>query len=254
MLIIKKLYSLTSALGLAHEERLAIVGCGGKTSAMYRLAEENRDKAVLITTTTRILRPSKNVFDYSVLQDEIGGKFRRKQGVTLFYGGEENSKLLSPCPDELLHAQSLFDCVFIEADGSKNLPLKGWNKCEPVIPEFVTATLAVAVPTPIGENLSEKNTHRLPVFCALTGANAGETITAEHIAKMICSPHGMLQKSRGKRILFINQVETEKTLVQARGILDCMPKTFLQSLSRVVAGSVRLGEYIVIREGNADES
>lgn len=241
---------LFSVFGLDFCDRTAIIGCGGKTSLMYALAAEKRDKSVLITTTTRIFRPPAHVYDF-----EMDAEIKElKNGIYLYSGDEKDGKLFPPPKDVLANVQSLFDCVFIEADGSKMRPLKGWADHEPVVPDFVTATVAVATTSPIDEIVSEKNTHRLPVFSEITGAAEGEAVTAAHIAAMISHPRGMLQKAIGTRILFINQVESENDRKYAAQIFEALPKSFLQSLSRIVIGSLKQNSYEVIWEGQYEKN
>ena len=49
------------ALGVARGEMISLIGAGGKTTTMFRLAKEMRDQGckVLVTTTTQILKPTK---------------------------------------------------------------------------------------------------------------------------------------------------------------------------------------------------
>lgn len=235
---------LLSILGINSGDKTAIIGCGGKTSLMYALAEESRKNSVLITTTTRILPPP--VYTYDFVMD--GEAKDIKNGIYLLYGGEKDGKLFAPPIEKLLRVQSFFDYVFIEADGSKIRPLKGWADYEPVIPCFVTTTTAVATLSPIGEPLSEENAHRLPIFCELTGALPGEAVTPAHIAAMISNPRGMLQKAAGKKVLFINRVESEEDRKHALEVFSLLPKAFLQSLSRVVIGSLRQKIFEIILE------
>lgn len=234
--------SLLETMGINPGDKAAIIGCGGKTSIMFALAEESRSKSVLITTTTHILPPPALMYDFV-----IDGEAKDiKNGIYLLCGGEKDGKLFAPRHEMLLRAQCLFDYVFIEADGSKMCPLKGWADYEPAVPSFVTATIAVATLSPIGEPVSEENTHRLPIFSKLTGALSGETVTTAHIAAMISHPHGMLQKAAGKRILFFNRVEAENDRSNALEIISLMPEAFLQSLSRVIIGSLRQKKFEII--------
>lgn len=251
MLIIKRNNNidLHSLFGLYQGDKTAIIGCGGKTSLMFALARGIRDCSVLVTTTTHIFRPPACMYDF-VLDKEPADI---NKGIYLLYGGEKDGKLVAPTTDSLAEAQNLFDFVFIEADGSNMRPLKGWKKYEPVIPDFVTATIAVATISPIGKAISEENTHRMPVFCRITGSNPGEAVTAAHVADMISSPYGMLQKALGKKILFINQTDLKDGRIHALNIFDSLPKDFTRSLSRIIVGSIRENEYELIWEGNGND-
>ena len=52
---------LGEALDLRRGEMISLIGAGGKTTTMFRLAKELREEGrkVLLTTTTQISKPSK---------------------------------------------------------------------------------------------------------------------------------------------------------------------------------------------------
>lgn len=233
-------------LWLTSGDVAAIAGCGGKTSLLYALAGESRASSVLIGTTTRIFRPPLGVFDRAV---PTGGSIADTSGVTLAFAGEENSKLLPSPEDELARICPHFDRVFLECDGSRGLPLKGWEDREPVIPEFCTATVGVAVVWPVGHTLSEKLVLRPERFCALTGARPGDIVAPEHVAAMISRPDGMMRNAKGRKILFFNQIESEAAEKTVSDVLALMPDEFMRGLSRVVFGSVRQSRYRVVWNG-----
>ena len=63
-----------------------------------------------------------------------------------------------------------FTKVFLEADGSKQRPLKGWSSYEPVILKETTTTIGVLPISVIGQKIDETTIHRLPLFLELTDA------------------------------------------------------------------------------------
>lgn len=235
----------SAPLGLGRGDISAIIGCGGKTSLLYALAAENRASSVLIGATARIFRPPDDIFDRAV---HTGETVTDTSGVTLAFAGEENGKLLPSHADELARLCPRFDHVFLECDGSRGLPLKGWNDREPVIPEFCTSTVGVAVVRPVGQRLSDQLVLRPERFCALTGADTGDIITPGHIAAMISHPDGMMRNAKGRIVLFINQIESEATEKSALEMLELLPDEFTRRLSRVVFGSVRQRRYRVVWE------
>lgn len=237
--------SLTELLGLYVNDAAAIIGCGGKTSLLYRLAAENRDASTLIGTTTRMFPPDASIYDYEATACPYE---TARPGVALISGGESDGKLLPPPKETLARIYPRFDYTFLECDGSNLLPLKGWADYEPVIPDFTTITIGVAVVWPLGASLSVQNTHRLPLFCEISGANPGDIIETRHIAAMISHPHGMLRNAIGRKALFFNQIEDAYALGQAREILRLLPDGFLTGLSRVIAGSIKLNLFKTLWE------
>jgi probable selenium-dependent hydroxylase accessory protein YqeC len=64
---------LKEALGLRHGEMVSFIGAGGKTTTMFRLAHELREAnaKVLVTTTTKIFKPSKPHVDRLFFVEDI---------------------------------------------------------------------------------------------------------------------------------------------------------------------------------------
>ncbi len=110
----------------------AVIGSGGKSSLLRRLAEEVPGTAILCTTTH--IRPFS---EYPVLENPSPADIRQAlaAGRVLCTGTPcENGKLTAPAlPMEVL--AELADFVLAEADGSRQLPLKAHAAHEPVIPE-----------------------------------------------------------------------------------------------------------------------
>ena len=110
----------------------AVIGSGGKSSLLRRLAEEVPGTVILCTTTH--IRP---FFEYPVLENPSPADIRQAlaAGRVLCTGTPcENGKLTAPAlPMEVL--AELADFVLAEADGSRQLPLKAHAAHEPVIPE-----------------------------------------------------------------------------------------------------------------------
>lgn len=217
----------TNALSITRGDVVSIIGCGGKTSLMNRLAMENRCDKVLLSTTTKIKRPGDDVLDYDLLDD------LPKVGVNLLcaLAGE---KLGTVSPSQLAYAIPSDGFTFIEADGSRMLPLKGWADHEPCIHPATTVTVGVCTLWPLGSKVSDETVHRQPAFKALTGAAPGDTITLTHIAHMIAKPGGMFFRAKGKKILFINQVETASSLANAKALAALLPPAYCS----IYAGSL----------------
>lgn len=214
-----------------------MIGCGGKTALANRLAMENRRLPVLLSTTTRMLMPPEQVIDRRVADAK-----NLLPGVNLLYEGCEGK--LSGVSNELLESfYPLNGVMILEADGSRGLPLKGWTEYEPVIPAFVSMTVGVCVVWPVGLPCSEKIIHRLALFKNITDAIDGEIITINHIASMV---HEMMRKAIGRRVVFINQIETAGAMALAHKLTERCPGM------RFIAGSVREGTAVLLSNGDDD--
>src|SRR2546428_1630669 len=64
---------LKEALGVRRGEMVSLIGAGGKTTTLFRLAKELRDEGgkVLVTTTTKIFKPTKPHVDRLFLVENV---------------------------------------------------------------------------------------------------------------------------------------------------------------------------------------
>ncbi|ALS01113.1 hydroxylase [Enterococcus silesiacus] len=240
--------TLSNCFDLQGRQVISLIGSGGKTSLMWYLANCYRNKKVLVSTTTKIGRSNECLYDffYSDYFSDLG-----KDGVGITLAGKvtaEGYKLSSLPLTDFQAACQRFDKVFLEADGSKQLPLKGWETFEPVIVPETTVTIGLVPISVLGRPIDRRTIHRLELFLRATGANEGELITEATLAEIIASPTGLWSKSHGQRVLCINQVETPDQLIQAKKILSLLPMMLLKRLSKVIACNIQSEEGIILWE------
>ena len=80
--------------------------------------------------------------------------------------------------------------VGVEADGSAGRSFKAPASHEPVIPLGVTHVVALVGVEALGKRLESRWVHRPERVMALTGAVAGDVVTAEMIARVLSHPEG----------------------------------------------------------------
>ncbi|MDE7041732.1 MAG: putative selenium-dependent hydroxylase accessory protein YqeC, partial [Oscillospiraceae bacterium] len=110
---------------------------------------------------------------------------------------------------------ALADCVLVEADGSRGLPVKAHLSHEPAIPEAAALTVVLTGASGFGRPIREA-VHRWERFCQLTGASPEEPVTAEGLAALL------MAEGFGD-LIFVNQAETPERLSEAErlaGLLD----------------------------------
>jgi probable selenium-dependent hydroxylase accessory protein YqeC len=214
-------YGIVEALDLSFPCVLAVVGCGGKTSFIERIANSYQSKMVLVSPTAKMY-PLKleNAHCHGVLNTETG-------------------KLEALPAAELASLTLLYDITVLEADGSRSLPCKGWLKDEPVIPRYCTHTVGIVTLIGIGKAATEEVVHNLPRFLALTGLRDGQEITMQALQDMVCAPNGMFKNSAGSRILLVNQVEDQSSTAVANKFLLTIKKSYPGFFSKLLFGSVR---------------
>ncbi len=126
--------------------RIAITGCGGKTSLMIVLAEEyaRRGRSVLMTTTTKVRSPYELDYGCDVVQLDSYDHVPHCGERVFFAMTYDGRKVRSPELALLAEIADGYDAVLMEADGSRGLPLKYHNPWDPVIPRFTTDVVAIA--------------------------------------------------------------------------------------------------------------
>ncbi|MGK0612223.1 selenium cofactor biosynthesis protein YqeC, partial [Enterococcus faecalis] len=151
---------------------------------------------------------------------------------------KEHTKLRIP-PAVFSSLFAKFDKVLLESEGSKQIPVKGWETIETVIIPETTITIGLMPIAGLGKTISSATVHRLPLFLRSTDTKAGQIILEETLANIIASPVGLWAKSRGQRILCLNQVETASQLLQARTVASLLPHSLLTRLSKVIACNIQ---------------
>ena len=243
-------------LKTSDQQVVSIIGCGGKTSLLWALAAQARCGKTLVTTTTHTQRPEQAAGLYDYFFDEAASAgFKPQDGVG--FAGNVNSSGFSissfsiPALERII---PFFDNVFIEADGSRTKPLKGWAAYEPVITDSTTVSVGILPLWPLGRPVSQEIVHRLPLFTALSGADEGSIIGLEHYLPVISGrtqdgfdrdaalsgfAHSLFKISGGEKVLFFNQVEDEDQMEKARRLAAMLPPDFRAGLSALIAGSVK---------------
>ena len=170
---------------------ISVIGSGGKTTLLRRLAEW-RQGTVILTTPTHIFPfPGMPLVDTGAFAADRGrvlrelrAALRRSRVVCL--GSLEASGKLAP-PDAVLPFELLLDeadAVFVEADGAAGRPLKAHRPFEPVIPACSGLTVCVAGASGIGQQVSQA-CHCPELFAALAGITTETQVLPEHAAKVL---------------------------------------------------------------------
>lgn len=229
--------SLLHALGYEGENLvLAIVGAGGKTTSMFRIARQ-LEKPVVLSTTTHLGIEQADLADRHLILkdqpsvDQIFAGIGQREVVLLSGEKTSDGRVGSPGLDILNKIR--FECIkreiplIIEADGARTLPLKAPAEHEPVIPNWVQQVLVVAGMNGLGYPLDEKTVHRVDFFAHLSGLSRGEIITPDSLIQVLTHPNGGLKNipPSATRALFLNQADDNFRLAQAKYIAEkCLPQ------------------------------
>lgn len=199
-------------LKIKKKDVVSIVGAGGKTTLLNYLSNKySCDNSVLMTTTTKIFPP----LNYDHLYHDI--KFLETVSLPLknnlyVVAPKYKDKLSSPPMKDLETLVKHFDYTFIEADGSKMKPLKGWNENEPAICDNTTITIGVVDLTHIGKLIDKEFIHRVELFCKLIDKREGDILTIDDYIKIILNKDGIFKNSNGKKVIYFSKVDLMKDL------------------------------------------
>lgn len=275
---------LTRALRLNQSAVAAFVGGGGKTSAVFLAARETAP--ALVTTSTHLSARQAQHADRHIVwppEAEADGQADRKTdgktdretgeltdtpvvdapetellrqalsgGVTLVTGPyrEDIARVTAPLPGQMatLHrwAKRHRLPLFIEADGSRQRPLKAPAEHEPAIPAFAETVVVTAGMRGLDRPLDENFIHRPQIFGDLSGLKAGEIVDETAIIRVLTHPQGGLKNipAGARRVVLLNQADTET--LQARA--GKMAASLLTVFDAVVIASVQRGEVHAVYE------
>jgi len=205
---------ICEALGLKEREVITFIGGGGKTSLMFRLAEEiSVQYNVVITTTTKIFLPQPDKYPLVLLgeeeagENELAGHLRSGLKPVVGSGLLDNNKLKGITPGQVRLLQFYADYTLVEAGGARGLSLKAHLDYEPVIPRETTLLVVVVGADIIGKPLDSKYVQRPEIVARRTGRAMGSEIDAPLIAGLINHPEELLRDiPPGARVVvFINK-------------------------------------------------
>jgi molybdenum cofactor cytidylyltransferase len=136
--------------------------------------------------------------------------------------------------------------LLIEADGSRQRPLKAPADHEPVIPEFVDAVIVVAGMTGLGKPLTEQFVHRPEIFARLSGLARRATVTPEALTRLLTHPSGGMKNIPvgARRVALLNQADTPALQALAKMIAEQL----LPCYHTVVAASLNPPSTITDRQ------
>jgi probable selenium-dependent hydroxylase accessory protein YqeC len=240
---------LMDALGMAPDQVVALVGGGGKTTAMFRLAREVMDRggSVITTTTTRIfgaqiaLAPA-HVPSADLTRERVAAALAVHRHVLVIGATDAGSGKAEGVSLDLfqcLRAWFPGVCLLNEADGSRMRPFKAPADYEPVIPAATTLVVPVVGADVFGKPLDADHVHRPELVSALSGAPAGTPITPAIVAQVLAHPQGGRKSvPAGARIVvLINKVESLPDRAPARETAERLLRD--PAIHSVVLGTVR---------------
>jgi probable selenium-dependent hydroxylase accessory protein YqeC len=243
---------LSESLGLGAREVVSLAGAGGKTTLLFRLANELflSGKRVVTTTTTRILEPTSTetacFFVHSSgekIKEFLKDHLDQVRHITVAGERLGAGKVKGVSPDLIidLWRSSMCDYIIVEADGAAGRPVKAPREQEPVIPSNTTIVVAILGVDGVGAELDEKNVFQPALISRLTGVPLGQRIDAESMATLMTHPEGIFKgaPASSRVVAFLNKVDLASGLDKAEEVAKRILEKKHPRVERVVLGQLR---------------
>jgi molybdenum cofactor cytidylyltransferase len=234
---------LARALRLPATPCLALVGAGGKSTALFQLARllsekkgNSPGKAVVnsgdglpvIVTATTHLHIDQTALADSHWMGSSSAEFtpleENLRGVMLVTGplsGDRTTGLDSETISWLRDLCGYHDIpLLIEADGSRRHPLKAPAVHEPPIPSFVGLVVVVAGLSGLDKPLSAEFVHRPEIFSSLSGLTLGAVIKSADLERVLSHPSGGWKNipQKARKVVLLNQADNPELQAQGQAL------------------------------------
>ncbi len=221
---------------------VSFTGAGGKTTALFQLAREMAGhSSVIVTTTTHLGAWQIPLADHHIITGNPDNIKVSNTGITLVTGEIENDRT-KPVSRNALdwlreETETRGGHLLIEADGSRQKPLKAPAAHEPPIPEFTDLVVHVAGLGALGKPLTDEHVHRAEIFSQLSGLPLGSPVTPQAILKVLTHPQGGLKNISfsARCIVLLNQADTP----ELQSIGGSMARELLDHFDSILVGSLQ---------------
>ncbi|KAA6391720.1 MAG: hypothetical protein EZS28_012753 [Streblomastix strix] len=205
------LNNLFERLQFRNGDVVALVGGGGKTTIMQKLAiylcVERKMKVIMTTTTnisseqslgTKVFNPE---MDLDICMKQIQDAFLSNDdniGHIVTVGKQEGKKLSGINNEWISHLLSICDIIVVEADGASRKPLKACAFYEPVIPDSTSVVISVVGADCVGVELNDNFVHRSQIMKdEILNINSDEPkriiLTNEDVVSVVLSSNGHIK-------------------------------------------------------------
>jgi len=235
---------LIKALRLGGSPRISLVGAGGKTTALFRIANEYSGPVVLTASTHLSVSQTGWAdvhFEITRITDFSNLQGRPLHGINLFTGPVEGDRTMG-LSDEALDWLDRYCSdhsipLAIESDGSRERPLKAPAAHEPPIPSFIDKAIVLVGLSGLGKRLTSEWVHRPEYFAALSGLSLGDVITPESLVRVLKHQNGGLKNipSQAAKVVILNQADNEVL----RETADKMAQSLLPAFDSVIVASLK---------------
>ena len=246
--------SLRHALMLEGQGVVSLVGAGGKTSLMFKLAHEISEagESVLTTTTTKMYEPPRDQSSCLIVSDSVEKIVKKSKYflnktklhiTTAASHVQHEKKLIGLQPEaiESISKANLFSWIIVEADGAAGKPLKAHADYEPIIPTSTKWLVGMIGLKGVGKPLSDDWVHRPELFSTITGLAANKEVTEAAVGDVLMHDKGIFKDASANalRVVFLNQADVPGGLEAGRTIACLIGKKEKTGIIRIVIGQTK---------------
>ena len=190
---------------------IALLGGGGKTALLHKLADEFA-KYYSSVLQTSLTKTAFNHSDKPLILKEID--IYKLDSIKLdknplFIIGEKinNEKLRGISEADLDIIRHQFDITIFECDGARNKPLKAHTDYDPTVPDFTTHVIIIVGADVINTKISDGLVHRPELFCKMWDVNPDRKLKIDFMVKVLTSEDGYHSKipNNVEIVYFVNK-------------------------------------------------
>ncbi len=247
---------LSTFLNIKPSQCVSIMGAGGKSTLMSRLADELNvlGRTVVLSSTTNYHRPkalqAEQIFltrDAPDWPDRLGPLARRwnRLLVLRLELGNDMVKGIDVAAIRKIHEHIPDAIVIVKTDGARKRWFKAPNQSEPVIPPWSQLCITVVNCEVLGRPLSDALVHRPERVAELSGLPLGDPITPPVVSIVLTHPQTYSSKIPvgAQRVVYISHVRSQAELAQAEAIASHLD---WDAVDHVVAGDTPSGTFYEI--------
>lgn len=237
---------LSTFLNIRPPQCVSIMGAGGKSTLMNRLADELivLGRTVVLSATTNYHRPKALQSEQILLirdtpdwPDRLKTLAQRWNRLLALHHdlGNDMVKGIDIAAVQIIQEQIPDAIVILKTDGARKRWFKAPNQAEPVIPPWSQLCITVVNCEILGQPLTGGLVHRPERVAELTGLRLGDPITPEAVGRVLTHPSAYTPKipSGARRVIYISHVRSPEALAQASHIASCIEPAGIHD---VVAG------------------
>jgi molybdenum cofactor cytidylyltransferase len=240
---------LYKALRIEDGEVVAFTGSGGKTTAMFRLADDlaEHGKAVLSVTLVKVSasvvqRAPRHFSAFEATRGRVEAALDRHKHLFITgpvdYTRDTAAAVTPGLVDDLLQVKGL-GALLIKADDANRRGFKAPLGAEPVVPSNTSLVVVMASLETLGEEIIDLNVQHADRVAELAGIAVRDDVSPQVMARVLAHAegglHGLPESARVN--VFLNHLDLGQRLGDARMIARQLLQT--PRIAAVLVGTAR---------------